>query len=153
MNKKLALAILLTTGAISTASAHDIRFQTLNAANGQSATDIWKSSCGDATGVDSFRMAARIEDHIPGRTDRISLLVYKDGLAATATDLIGGGAKSDYVYVNGGNGEYTFLVHHVTSTGTTAFDDVYYSIEFHCEGADLATHTETTIPSVPTQDQ
>jgi len=153
MNKKIALAVLLTAGVSTTASAHDIAFQTLSAANGQSATDIWKSSCLDTSAGNSYRMAARVEDHIPGRTDMISLLIYKDGLAATTTDLVGGGSKSEYVYVNGGSGEYTFLVHHVTSTGTTVFDDVYYSIEFHCEAADLTTHTGTTIPSTPEQDQ
>jgi len=151
--KKLATAMLLTAGLVSTASAHDIQFQALSAANGSSATDIWESSCNSATGVDSFRMAARIEDHIPGRSDTISLVIYKDGIASTTTDLVGGGAKSDWAYVNGGNGAYTFMVHHVTSTGTTNASDVYYSIEFHCEAANLVTHTGTTIPSVAIQDQ
>jgi len=151
---KLATAILLAVGYVSTATAHDIQFQALSAASGPSATDIWESSCNNATGPESFRMAARIQDHIPGRSDKISLVIYKDGIAATTTDLVGGGSqKSPYVYVNGGNGTYSFIVHHVTSTGTTLADDVYYSVEFHCEASDLTTHTGTTIPSVALQDQ
>jgi len=154
IKKKLVAAILLTVGYAGVASAHDIAFQTLGAINGSVATDVWESECGNATGVDSFRMAARVEDHIPGRNDKISLVIYKDGQAATTTDLQPGtGLKSPYVYVNGGNGIYTFMIHHVRASGVTSFDDVYYSIEFHCEGANLTTHTATTIPSVPTQDQ
>jgi len=154
IKRKLATAILLTIGYAGIASAHDMPVDELSAVNGPSATDIWESSCSGVTGVDSFRMAARIQDFIPGRNDKISLVVYKDGLAATTTDMNPGtGLKSDWIYVNGGNGPYTFIVHHVRAAGTALADDVYYNIEMHCEGADLATHTGTTIPSLPVQDQ
>jgi len=134
-------ATLFMTGFTNSVSAHDLRFKTLMPANGAGATDVWEVGC-----QNSQRLVAQVKDHELD-TNIVSLLLYKDGKAVTTTDSVGGnGDYSPLVSLNAGSGTYSMMVNH----SRAGFK--LYSITYHCENAS-GSHTPTTVPSTPVQDQ
>ncbi len=138
----IALAIsLFSVGLATSVSAHDLRFKTLMPANGVGATDVWEVGC-----QNSQRLVAQVKDHDLD-TNKVVLILYKDGKAVTSTDLVG--EDSDYsplVSLSAGSGTYSMMVGH----NKPGFK--LYSITYHCENAS-GSHTPTTVPSTPVQDQ
>ena len=145
----LALTLyLFSAGFAASVSAHDLNFKSLSPTNGASATDVWEVGCLNS-GVlgDSARLVAQVRDWSANDTNLVSLVIYKDGKAATTTDLTGGDAPySPNVSVDAGNGIYTLMINH-TLPGLQV-----YFVEFHCENA-AGDHTPTTVPSTAVQDQ
>ncbi len=142
------LISLLAVGFAAAASAHDLNFKTISGANGAEATDVWEIECsGDATLGPSASLSAQIRELTPNSSNKLSLVIYKDGKAQTTTDLVAGDAGySPLISVAAGNGVYSVIVNH-TQSGNKA-----YSITYHCENAS-GDHTPTTVPSSPVQDQ
>jgi hypothetical protein len=140
----VALAIsLFSAGFAVSVSAHDLRFKSLMPANGAGATDVWELECRD----NSHDLVAQISDGRTNDANLISLVLYKDGKAVTTTDSTGGdGIYSPLVSLNGGSGVYSMIVNH-----TLAGFQLYH-ITYHCESSN-GSHTATTVPSLPVQDQ
>lgn len=128
------------------ASAHTLSNKTLRIGFGAQATDVWQVTCSaDAVLGNSSRLVAQVLDKSPG-TNLLGLIIVKGNAAVTTIDSKGGDTiPSPWVQVNGGNGVYTMLVNH-TQAGNKV-----YNIEFHCESAN-GSHTPTTTPTVPVQD-
>ena len=144
-----ALALSLFSAGFSTSvSAHDLKFKILSASNGAGATDVWEVSCLNSSLLgDTARLVAQVRDFSPADSNLVSLIIYKDGKAASTTDLSAGDAGySPLVSVNAGNGVYTMMANH-----TKVGNQVYF-IEYHCENA-AGDHTPSTVPSTPVQDQ
>ena len=149
IRRTLALTLpLLSVGFTAPAVAHDLNFKTLGFNTGASATDVWEVGClNSATLGDSERLVAQIKDLVNNDTNLLSILIYKNGKAISATDNIGGDAGySPLVSLNGGNGTYTMMV----TRSQASFQA--YSITYHCESA-AGDHTPTTVPTTPVQDQ
>lgn len=144
MNIKAMLTALVSILAVSAAApvaAHSITNKSLRPGFGAAATDVWLTSCGAGT----EHLFAQIKDQT-GDSNFVSLVVVSGTKAATTTDLSGGDANfSEGIKVFGGEATYTMLVNHTRSNGQA------YSIEFHCESSN-GSHTDTTTPTAPSQD-
>lgn len=139
----LTLSVL---GFVLPASAHTLSNKTLQAGFGQKATDVWQVVCSsDALLGNSDRLVAQVWDK-SADTNILSLVVAKGTAAATTVDAKGGDSTlSPAISVVGGNGTYTLYVNH-TLSGVQV-----YNIDFHCQNAN-GSHTPTTTPSTPVQD-
>lgn len=124
-------------------SAHELTNKTLRPTFGASATDVWQVTCSGG-GSDS-NLFAQILDQT-NDSNIVSLAVVAGTKALSTSDLIGGDTTySPEIKVFAGDTTYTMLVTH-TRTGGQA-----YSISYHCQNG--TTHTATTVPSAPSQDQ
>lgn len=149
MKIKVIIALsLFSAGFAGSVSAHELRNQFLTATFGASATDVWQVECrnGGVLVGDSSRLVAQVQDG-SANSNLISIQIFKDGKASNSTDPVGGNAAySPSIFVNGGNGIYTMLVNQ-TKAGFQ-----FYNITYHCENA-AGSHTPTTVPTVPIQNQ
>lgn len=136
-----ALVSLFVVGAAAPVAAHSITNKSLRPSFGAAATDVWLTTCG----AGSEHLFAQVRDQT-GDSNFLSLVVVSGTKAATTTDLSGGDANfSEGIKVFGGAASYTMLVNHTRANGQA------YSIEFHCEDSN-GSHTDTTTPTAPSQD-
>lgn len=144
MNIKTLLTALVSLFVIATAApvaAHSITNKSLRPSFGAAATDVWLTTCG----AGSEHLFAQVRDQT-GDSNLVSLVILSGTKAATTTDLVDGDVNySVGVEVFGGAATYTMLVNHTRSNGQA------YSIEFHCEDSN-GSHTDTTTPTAPSQD-
>jgi len=149
MNIKILGFGLVTFFATTAVNAHDIKNQTLFAANGAAATDVWETECRGTAGLgDSARLVANITQMFtPNDISKLTLVVYKDGKAQNTVDSTGGdGGGSPFISVEAGNGIYSMIA------SRTSGGNKVYTIEYHCENAG-GDHTTTVEPQGPKQDQ
>lgn len=139
----LAASCLVGAAQTDMASAHAV--DTASLGGSKNATDSYQITCTTDGGGETDHLAIQVLDAAPKAAPKVSVQVFKGGLAASSTDATDGNASfSPEVEVHGGNGVYYVLV---DKTGAAAEN---YRLEYHCQPAGEG-HSGTSI--IQLQDQ
>lgn len=152
MRSWLTVSVLIAAGYAGIASAHT---QTGVLGKRVDTSDIYEITCADDGNGPPARLEVEIEDLLPVKPPRVSVLVQKEGSeSVTTTDPKDGDNRPGLtVSNNGGAGTYTVTVSKLPKPGkpdkTRRYKELY-SLDYHCITSSNQ-HTGTTLSTIQNQ--
>ncbi len=131
-----SLSVMAAAIAPNLANAHDSGARALG--NGAGATDVYPISCFDDGSGDTSYLSVAVQDLAPVATPTVSIQIFRDGFANSASDLVDGDAGTSIsIKLKRGNGTYYVMVNKSRAGAEN------YQFTYHCVTATGA-HTGTT---------
>lgn len=149
LQKNLALVAVLIGFSIShTVSAHDLNQSLVGGqAPGNERVDLFLVQCFSDPGLGGGASANRLAVRMQKRANSngfLSMQVMKGGVIKNAVVAQAANVWSPWLYVQGGNGDYSMSVNQTHAANTL------YKIEYHCETSGGA-HTGTSLVTLQNQ--
>jgi len=155
LKKLFATTLLLTTGYVGTAMAHDLPDSSVGlAGSGAAKSDVYNVNCYDDGSGAAAKIFIQVTDLAPVKSAKVSIQAHKGTqTSALSTDAKDGDAvPSPGTLFAAGAGDYTVTVNKSAYTGTVAKQkgaELYYGTA-HCETSS-GVHTGTDISMTQNQ--